>query len=134
MLGDEMVKIAFNSAASIQWENCSDIEIISLVITLVDNFTYSIVFEHTHSVKMFNMPILGNGNNGCSSILSYMSSLNITNSQFIGIYGCLGAALMITASSNITFTAVRMRAILCGKQNYIVVVVVQSVVPFQPFS
>ena len=104
MLGDEMVKIAFNSAASILWENCSDIEITSLVITLVDNFTYSIVFEHTHSVKMFNMSILGNGNNGCSSILSYMSSLNITNSQFIGIYGCLGAALMITSSSNITFT------------------------------
>ena len=28
----------------------------------------------------------------------------ITNSQFIGIRGCLGAALMINASSNITFT------------------------------
>ena len=30
-LGNEMVKIAFNSAASIWWENCSNIEIISLV-------------------------------------------------------------------------------------------------------
>ena len=44
--GNKMVKIAFNSAASILWENCSDIEITSLVITLVDDFTYSIVFEH----------------------------------------------------------------------------------------
>ena len=104
MFGNEMVKIASNSAASILWENCSDIEIISLVITLVDNFTYSIVFEHTHSVKISNIVILGNGNNGCSSILSNMSMLNITNSQFIGIHGCLGAAMMITASSKITFT------------------------------
>ena len=30
-LGNEMVKIVFNSAASIWWENCSNIEIISLV-------------------------------------------------------------------------------------------------------
>ena len=101
--GNEKVKIAFNSAASILWENCSDIEITSLVITLVDNFTYSIIFEHTHSVTISNIAILGNGNNGCSSILSNMSMLNITNCQFIGIHGCLGAALMIT-SSNITFT------------------------------
>ena len=100
---NEMVKIAFNSAATIQWENCSDIEIKSLVITLVDDFTYSIVFECTHSVEMFNISILGNGNNGCSSILSNTSMLNITNSQFIGIHGCLGAALMIISSS-ITFT------------------------------
>ena len=100
---NETVKIAFNSAASILWENCSDIEITSLVITLVDNFIYSIIFECTHSVKMLNIAILGNGNNGCSSILSNTSTLNITNSQFIGIHGCLGAALMIT-SSNITFT------------------------------
>ena len=99
-----MVKIAFNSAASILWENCSDIEITSLIITLVDDFTYSIVFERTHSVEISNIVILGNGNNGCSSILSNVSMLNITNSQFIGIHGCLGAALMIIASSYITFT------------------------------
>ena len=103
-LGSEKVKIAFNSAASILWGNCSDIEITSLVITLVDNFTYSIVFECTHSVKISNIVILGNSNNGCSSILSNMSMLNIINFQFIGIHGCLGAALMITASNNITFT------------------------------
>ena len=101
---NEMVKIAFNSAASILWENCSEIKIISLVITLVDSFTYSIIFERTHSVEMFNITILGNGNNGCSSILSHTSTLNITNSQFIRIHGCLGSALMIIASSNITFT------------------------------
>ena len=101
--GNEKVKIAFNSAASILWENCSDIEITSLVITLVDNFTYSIVFERTHSVEISNIIILGNGNTGCSSILSNTSMLNITNSQFIGIHGCLGSALMINASSNITF-------------------------------
>ena len=52
---------------------------------------------------MFNISILGNGNNGCSSILSNMSIINITNSQFIGINGCLGVALMIT-SSNVIFT------------------------------
>ena len=102
--GNEKVKITFNSAASFLWENCSDIEITSLVITLVDDFSYSIVFEHTHSVKMFNISILGNGNNGCSFILSNTSTLNITNSQFIEIHGYLGAALMITTSSNITFT------------------------------
>ena len=104
LLGNEMMKIAFNSAASILWENCSDIKIASLVIILDHNFTYSIVFEHTHSVEISNISILGNGNNGCSSILSNTSTLNITNSQFIGIRGCLGAALMITTSSNITFT------------------------------
>jgi hypothetical protein len=60
VFGNEMVKNSFNSAASILWENCSDIEITSLVITLVDNFTYSIVFKHTHSVKMFNITVLGN--------------------------------------------------------------------------
>ena len=71
-----MVKITFNSAASILWEACSDIEITSLVITLVDNyFTYSIVFERTHSVKISNIVILGNGNNGCR--LSNMSTLII---------------------------------------------------------
>ena len=101
--GNEIVKIAFNSGASILWKNCSDIEIISLVITLVDDFIYSIVFEYTYSVKMFNISILGNGNNGCSSILNNTSMLNITNSHS-GIHGYLGAALMIIASSNITFT------------------------------
>jgi predicted outer membrane repeat protein len=104
VLDNEVVIIAFRSAASILWKNCSDIEITSLIITLLDNFTYSIVFEHIHSVKMFNITILGNGNNGCSSILSNMSTINIINSQFIGIHGCLGAAIMITASSNITLT------------------------------
>ena len=104
-LGNGMVKIAFNSAASIQWENCSGIEITSLVITLLDNnFTYSIVFECTHSVQIFNITIFGNDNYRCSSILSKRSVLNITNSQFIGIHGCLGAALMVISSSEITFT------------------------------
>ena len=103
-LGNGMVKIAFNSAASIQWENCSDIEITSLVITLLgNNFTYSIVFECTLSVQIFNVTIFGNDNYRCSSILSKRSVLNITNSQFIGIHGCLGAALKVISSSEITF-------------------------------
>ena len=98
----EMVRITFNSSASMKWENCSDIEISSVLIIL-DTFTFSITFKFTHSVQIFNISIHGNGSSGCSSILSQKSVLNITNSQFIGIQGYSGAALMITASSNITF-------------------------------
>ena len=98
----EMVRIMFNSSASMKWENCSDIEISSILIVLLDTFNFSITFKFTHSVQIFNISIYGNGNSGCSSILSQKSVLNITNSQFIGIQGYSGAALMITASSNIT--------------------------------
>ena len=99
----EMVRITFNSSASMKWENCSDIEISSVLIVLLDTFTFSITFKFTHSVQIFNISIHGNGSSGCSSILSQKSVLNITNSQFIGIQGYSGAALMIRASSNITF-------------------------------
>ena len=103
--GNGSVRIALiSSSARITLKNCSNIEILSVNFVLLDDFTFAIVFENTHSVRILNTSILGHGSRGCSSILSKKSTLNVTNSKFIGIAGYLGAAMMITASSNINFT------------------------------
>ena len=78
-----MVKITFNSAASISCGRLVQIlklhHLLLLLLILNCIPIASIVFERTHSVKISNIVILGNGNNGCrlSSILSNTSTLNI---------------------------------------------------------
>ena len=46
----EMVNVLFGSLVSITWNECSSIEVSSIVFTLLGNFTFSIVFTKTHSV------------------------------------------------------------------------------------
>ena len=99
---DRVITIAVDSFATIIWKESWNIKISLIHFTLYDNFTFIMRFEHSQLVQLSNISIFGNGYNGCSSIISQGSALDINNASFIGIKGFLGAALMILAS-NITF-------------------------------
>ena len=57
---NESVNVLFDSLVSITWENCSNIEISSISFTLLENFTFSIIFQHSHLVQLSNISVYGN--------------------------------------------------------------------------
>ena len=100
----EVANVVFDSFVSITWDECSNIEISSIIFTLLGDFTFSISFRKTQLVQLSYISILGySGFIGCSSIVSHQSSVDIRDSKFVAIQGMFGAALMISAS-NITIT------------------------------
>ena len=57
-------------------------------------------------VYLYNIiSVMGNGRRhiGCSAIMSQHSEICIKNSKFVGLHGTFGAAVMVSASNNITF-------------------------------
>ena len=94
----EQVNILFDPYISVIWKNCSNIEISSISFSLLDYFTYGIVFKHSNLVQISNVSVFGNEFFGCSSVMSQHSTLVIKDSSFVGIQGTFGAALMIFGS------------------------------------
>ena len=100
----EVINILLGPLVCIIWENCSKIEISSISFILLDDFTFSIIFQHSYLIKLSNVSVYGNEENvGCSSVLSQYSTVHIQDSKFAGILGSLGAAMMISRSC-VTFT------------------------------
>ena len=94
----ELVNVLFGPSISVTWKNCSNIEISSISFSLLDYFIYGIVFKHSNLVQISNVSVFGNESIGCSSIMSLHSTLGIKDSNFVGIQGTFGAALMIVGS------------------------------------
>ena len=68
----EMVNVLFDSLVSITWDECSNIEISSIIFTLLGNFTFSIIFRKTQLVQLSDISIIGySGYIGCSAIVSH---------------------------------------------------------------
>lgn len=88
---------------TITWKECWGIEISSITFSLIDKFNISIVLQHTRLVQLSRISVFGNGYNGCRSIMSENSTLYIRDSNFVGIQGTIGAALLISISC-VTFT------------------------------
>ena len=91
----------FDSLVSITWDECSSIDISSIIFTLLGDFTFSIVFRKTQFIHLAEISVIGYSGMGCSAIMSHESLLDIRNSKFVGIQGLLnfGAALMMSASN-----------------------------------
>lgn len=64
-------------SVNVTWKNCSNIKVSSILFSLFENFTISIIFEHSFFVQLFNVTVFGNGHFGCSSVLSRHSTLGI---------------------------------------------------------
>ena len=94
----EVVNVLFGPLVTITWKNCSNIEVSSVSFSLLDYFTYAIVFEHSHLVQLSNISVFGNEFIGCSSVMSQHSTLGIRDSNFVGIQGSFGAAVLIFRS------------------------------------
>ena len=95
----QSVNILLGSLVSITLEECSNIEISSITFTILGHFTFSIIFEHTQQVQLSNISVFGSEYLGNASIMCQNhSTVGVRDSTFIGIYGSLGAALMILGS------------------------------------
>ena len=95
---DSASTIRFDTNACITIENCSYVEISSIVFNLTGKFTYSLVFEHSLFIHLSNISVLGKKSGSYSAIVSRNSSMNIINSTFTYISSTLGA-VMITNST-----------------------------------
>ena len=101
---NETVLVVLNPLINITWDTCYNIEISSISFKLIGHISYSIIFEQSLLVRLFNITVLGSERKGQSSTTIQNSSLVITDSKFIGIYGFMGAALRIFDYSVVTFT------------------------------
>ena len=81
----EVVDVLLGPLVTVTWKNCSNIEVSSISFSLLDYFTYGIVFEYSHYVQLSNISVFGNEFIGCSSIISRNSTLGIRDSSFAGI-------------------------------------------------
>jgi hypothetical protein len=63
--GNKSVNISLGSLVTITWEECWSIEISSVIFSLLDKFSISIVFEHTQVAQLSNISVFGNGHCGC---------------------------------------------------------------------
>ena len=104
---DEVVKVTMDSVARITWEKSCNISISSISFILLDNFTFIIQFEQSLFIQLSNISFVGNGQSGCSSVMSRDSALLIHNSMFSKIRGLFGTALMLLAS-NVTVSGTSM--------------------------
>ena len=99
---NETVLIVLNPLINITWDTCYNIEISSISFKLIGHISYSIIFEQSLLVRLFNITVLGSERKGQSSTTIQNTSLVITDSKFIGIYGFMGAALRIFDYSVVT--------------------------------
>ena len=102
--GNETVHIMLDPSVNITWYTCYNVKISSISFKLTGNFSYGIVFVESLFVRLLNVTVLGSESKGQSSLTIENSSLVITDSEFKGIYGYMGAALEIFDSSIVTFT------------------------------
>ena len=109
MLTEGYVTIRLGSQVGLSFDNCDGIEIRSLNFLLSDNFEYGLMLSETNDAKLYNItlgPEDGTNSTGCSAIVSQVSTINISDSSFVGINGQNGAALLALNSSRIIFTGV----------------------------
>ena len=67
----ELVNVLLGSFVNITWEDCSNIEILFINFILQNHYTFSIVFEHSQVVHLFNISVTGNKTfTGCSAVMS----------------------------------------------------------------
>ncbi len=102
--GNETVLIVLDPLVNITWDNCYSVEISTITFQLTGYFDYSIAFGESLFVRLFNITVLGSESRGQSAVTIQNSSMAITDSKFIGIYGFMGSALEIFDSSVVTFT------------------------------
>ena len=102
---DAVMVFINRSACIISWEDCGNIEITNIKFIIKSNFPHILLFNSSLLVKLTNITILGNGHTGCSAIISNKSTVNISNSKFIGIKGHSGTTLL-ASESNITFAGI----------------------------
>ena len=93
---DRSVTLSLNPQVSLSWTNCDQIEIQSLNFISVGNCDYRLIFVHVHDVLLSNVSI--SGSDGCSAIDSQSSTISIINSTFAGIFGEIGAILVLNSS------------------------------------
>ena len=123
MSDSDVPNVLLDSLVSITWDECSNIEVSSIVFTLLDNFTFSIVFRTSQLVQLSDISVIGDGGVGCSAVMSHESSVAIRDSKFVGVHGLFnyGAALMMSAS-NLTVTGNNIfisNAASCGGSIYL---------------
>ena len=95
----EVINVLLGPLVCMTWKNCSNIEISSISFIILEDYTFSFRFEHSHLIQLSDVSVYGNEENvGCSSVLSRYSTLHIQDSKFAGIQGSLGAAVMISRS------------------------------------
>ena len=94
--------IVLNWSACIVWKECKNIEIASIEFIVEGNFSCILSFKASTFVVLSNITILGNQYNGCSSIISENSKVDISNSKFVEINGYSGATLT-ALQSHISF-------------------------------
>jgi predicted outer membrane repeat protein len=98
------VTVILGPQVDLSFSSCDDIEIISLNFLLSGEYVYRLIFYNTNSVNLRSIVIRIEDENstGNSSILSQASTINISDSSFVGISGQFGAALQCMDSSEIT--------------------------------
>ena len=101
---NETVLIMLDQSVNITWTNCYNVEISSISFQLIGYFSYSIAFEESLFVRLLNITVLGSEDRGQSAVTIQNSSLVVADSNFIGMYGFMGAALEIFDSSVVQFT------------------------------
>ena len=99
------VTIRLGPQVGLSFDNCDDIEINSLNFLLSGDYEYRLMFSDTKNVKLRNITIGMEDENstGSSAIMSKASAMNISDSNFVGISGQFGAALLAFDLSEITF-------------------------------
>ena len=95
----ESVKVFLHPNVSLSWTNCNQIHIHSLSFISVGNFEYRLQFTNVQLASLSNASIVGNrSGDGCSAIASQSSEISISDSNFAGIRGQLGAILALNSS------------------------------------
>lgn len=100
------VIIRLDQQVGLSFDNCDNIEMNSLNFNLSGEFEHGLKFSETNNVKLHNITIGMENENitgYTSAVLSQASVINITNSNFVGINGQFGAALLARDLSEITF-------------------------------
>ena len=91
---------------NITLENCINITISSLIFNFAGDYSYFLIFTHTSFTQLSNVAFYGrilSTVTGCSAVMSTNSTIAVTDSNFTGLHGWLGAAIL-TTGSNITLT------------------------------
>ena len=96
---DGVSTINFDTNASIVFENCSYVEVSSVIFDLIGKYTYSLEFKHSVFVHLTNISIFGKKNGRFSAIVSHNSSVNITDSLFAYVEGTIGAVILMSKST-----------------------------------
>ena len=88
---------------NITLENCINITISSLTFNFTGDYSYFLIFTHTSFTQLSNVSFYGRISTmtGCSAVMSTNSIITVTDSNFTGLHGWLGAA-MLTTGSNVT--------------------------------